>query len=79
VAIHPALRADAVCWEKIKTLHDEAAVWCGFSPLCEGAWMVKLVAADSPALRRAMAEVRKAIYASTGCAVPDIRRVTGEN
>ncbi|MEO7932586.1 MAG: urease accessory protein UreD [Chthoniobacterales bacterium] len=42
------------------------SLWIGLSPLQPGAWAIKLLAADSPTLRRAIQQVRQAIYRALG-------------
>jgi urease accessory protein len=71
--VTPHLAADAECWARIHELHAEDA-WIGVSALAEGAWVVKLLAADSLALRRKIGAVRAEIHAALRRPVPSPRR-----
>jgi urease accessory protein len=61
------------CWRAIHDLHSESA-WVGVSRLRRGGWVIKVLAAESIALRRVMAEVRTLVYEALGKALPDLRR-----
>ena len=63
-----------ICWREIATLHSDR-VWIGCSPATAGGCVVKIVATDSPTLRRVLAEVRRNLYAALGRAAPEWRRV----
>lgn len=72
--ISPRLAADARCWSEIHALHAPEA-WVGCGALREpGAWVVKLLAADSVTLRRKLAAIRRALYAALGAPEPSLRR-----
>lgn len=62
------------CWRAIHDLHC-ADVWVGVSRLRHGGWVVKILAAESIPLRRAMAQIRRSLYAALRHATPDLRRV----
>ncbi len=55
----------APCWKLLRQLQGEH-VWLGFSRLSQAGWTIKLLARDSLALRRALAAIRAALYASAG-------------
>ncbi len=61
------------CWERIHAL-QAADVWVGCGAVGTAAWVVKLVADGSVALRRATAAVRKHIYAAANRPEPGFRR-----
>ncbi len=52
--------------------------WLGISRLAEGAWVVKILAADSPTLRAKIAHARTSFQAALGIAHPNLRRITGD-
>jgi urease accessory protein len=58
-------------------MHETNAAWVGISALPAGAWIVKIVAADSIALRDRLSRTRQIFYASAGMETPSVRRVTG--
>jgi urease accessory protein len=69
----PRLDKESPCWGEIAALHGETA-WLGFSPLCEGGWAVKLLAADSLVLRKTLTALRGAVYGALGTETPSLRR-----
>ena len=64
------------CWRAIHDLHSDAA-WVGVSRLRRGGWVIKVLAAESIALRRVMAEMRRMLYAALGHGMSDLRRAGG--
>ena len=52
--------------------------WLGATQLARDAWAMKIVAADSPTLRRCVASVRAALYEGLACKPAALRRTTGE-
>jgi urease accessory protein len=52
--------------------------WLGISQLTEGAWVVKILAADSPTLRAKIAHARAGFQTALGIVHPNLRRITGE-
>jgi urease accessory protein len=88
-AVAPGLQADSPCWATIDALHDEGTVWVGFSALTVGgqttatenlnsrasnAWSIKVIAADSVALRKTLTAIREALYTSQGETPTALRR-----
>ncbi|HEX8311769.1 MAG TPA: urease accessory protein UreD [Chthoniobacteraceae bacterium] len=71
--VAPELPPDAACWPRIHELHEENA-WIGVSQLSHAGWVVKLLAADSIALRRKCAAIRAELYAALGRVAPNVRR-----
>jgi urease accessory protein len=74
VCVAPGLAPSA---DAFNGLHDPDAAWVGFSALPAGGWIVKIVAADSIALRDRMSRARQIFYATAGMNMPSVRRVTG--
>jgi urease accessory protein len=72
--VSEAIGEGDACWRTIHDLHSEQA-WVGMSRLRRSGWVVKIVAAESIALRRVMAEIRRLIYAALGAPEPNLRRV----
>lgn len=73
--VSPALTAGSTCWEALHALHGPDH-WLGVSALAApGAFAVKIVAADSLALRRVCRALREHVYAALGRPAPDLRRV----
>ncbi|MEO6750355.1 MAG: urease accessory protein UreD [Chthoniobacteraceae bacterium] len=64
---------------RLLALHDSSRVWIGASRLIGCAWAVKVIAASSPDLRRAIAAIRTQLYAALTIATPSLRRITGES
>lgn len=65
-------------WEEgLRALHDEAAdAWLGVTALgAPGAFVLKLVTADSLGLRRLVGALRKQVHAALDRSPPDLRRV----
>ena len=58
----------------IAALGDKASARIAASKLCAGGWSIRLLAADSLALRQGIKRVREEIYARLGRPVPDPRR-----
>lgn len=71
--VSPHLQADAECWGRIHDLHGDEA-WVGCSALLRGGWAIRVVAAGSIALRKAVAAIRGEIYAALGKRAPGLRR-----
>lgn len=71
--VSPRLTNDAACWRRIHDLHDDAA-WVGVSALVRGGWAIRTVAEGSIALRKAIAAIRREIYAALGRRGPALRR-----
>jgi urease accessory protein len=67
------IRETDACWRAIHDLHGDRA-WVGVSRLRGGGWVIKTLAADSIALRRLMAEIRRLVYGALATAVPNLRR-----
>ncbi len=63
--------------DALNSLHDPDVAWVGFSELPAGGWVVKIVAADSIALRDRLSRVRRIFYTAAGMRMPSVRRVTG--
>ncbi len=63
--------------DALRSLHDSDVAWVGCSSLPAGGWIVKIVAADSVALRDRLSRARQILYAAAGMEMPSIRRVTG--
>jgi len=58
-------------------LHDPEEAWVGASRLGDGAMVVKIVAGNSPALRRTVERVRGELFRGMGMTGASLRRVTG--
>lgn len=69
----PALTALSPCWQ---TLHDrqDDRTWLGVSALGPSTFVLKIVAADSLALRRALVFARETIHQALGRPAPGLRR-----
>lgn len=67
-----SVTADDAC-AKICGLHDDTA-WIGAGRLVSGGCVVKVLTADSLALRRALREVRALLYSVSGSHAPALRR-----
>ena len=65
--------------EALNSLHDRDVAWVGCSALNAGGWVVKIVAADSIALRERVSRARQILCAAAGMRMPSIRRVTGSS
>jgi len=76
VCVAPSFAPSA---EAFNGLHDPDAAWVGFSALPAGGWIVKIVAADSIALRDRLLHARQIFYAAAGMSVPSVRRITGSH
>jgi urease accessory protein len=53
---------------------DNVSIKIGASKLCAGGWSIRILAADSMALRQGITNLRQLIYAQLGKQVPDPRR-----
>ena len=71
----PALTPLSACWQILHEQQDERT-WIGVSALGGAAFVLKIVAGDSLALRRVMLCVRQTIYASLGRQAPGLRRTS---
>ena len=71
--VAPMFAARSTAWDALHGLHGEN-VWLGISALAEGAWALKIVAADSLVFRRTLHAARGAIYAALGRRPPGLRR-----
>jgi urease accessory protein len=73
VLCSPGLTAAATCW---RALHDQQndETWIGVSALEDGVFVLRMVAADSLALRRTLNMVRDTVYRALGREVPGLRR-----
>ena len=69
----PRLSPLAGCWQALHELHEENT-WIGVSELGGNSFLLKLIAADSLSLRRALIFARGAIYESLGRTAPGLRR-----
>ena len=69
----PALTPHAACWQKLHEQQDDK-IWLGVSALAGNAFVLKIVAQDSLALRRALTSARETIYQELNRLVPDLRR-----
>jgi urease accessory protein len=58
----------------VSALGDEATVRIAASKLCAGGWSIRLLAADSLALRQSIIRLRELIYIYLGKPIPDSRR-----
>ena len=70
----PALNVLSPCWQALHDRQDERT-WIGVSALGGNAFVLKMVAADSLALRSAWTFARETIYAALGREIPGLRRV----
>lgn len=57
------------------TALQSADVWMGVSRLCAGGLAIKLLTANSPAMRRAIHEIRRLIHEFRGALGPDLRKL----
>ena len=71
--VSPALESRSACWEVLRALQSDL-LWSGVSLLATGAFVWKMVAADSLILRRALRVGRQTIYETLGRPVPLLRR-----
>ena len=71
----PALTPLSACWQILHEQQD-ARTWIGVSALGSNAFVLKLVAADSLALRRVLHFARETIYGSLGRPAPALRRTS---
>ena len=74
VCVAPGISSPA---DALGELHDPDAAWVGFGELPGGAWILKIIATDSIALRERLARARQIFYGSAGMRMPCVRRVTG--
>ena len=72
-AVAPALTAKLAGWDALRALQS-GTVWCGISQLAEGAFALKLLAADSVQFRRTLHVIRRTVYAGMGRLPPGLRR-----
>ncbi len=52
--------------------------WLGVSCVADGAFVAKILAVNSPALRARIAAVRRSFQVASGITAPGLRRITGE-
>ena len=64
---------------EINATFEPESAWVGVSRLGDGAYAAKIVAPDSPTLRRVTQAVRKRFQMAAGFAAPALRRTTAEN
>jgi len=64
---------DNEAWERIVDLQSEG-VCIGASRLCQGGWVVKLLAENSVDFRAAQQRIREQLYAIAGRPAPSLRR-----
>ena len=77
IAVSTKLGCADSCWETLRALQS-ANVWIGHSPLAyPGAWSIKWITSDARSLRATQNEIRRVLYASLGCGMPDLRRIAG--
>jgi urease accessory protein len=69
----PRLDPQSPCWETARDLQSET-LWIGVSRLDAGGWTLKVLAADSIALRHALTTLRTVIYQALGSKAPSLRR-----
>jgi urease accessory protein len=69
----PGLTAAAACWRALHDRQDDER-WIGVSALEDGLFALRMVAADSLALRRGLTLVRETVYHAIGRKVPGLRR-----
>ena len=62
------------CWAELDSLSGDD-LWIGFSQLVHGGWVVKILARESVALRKAVAAVRRSCHASAGWPVVLARKI----
>jgi urease accessory protein len=74
VCVAPDISSPA---DSLRSLHDPDVAWVGHSARPAGGWIVKIVAADSVALRDRVSRARQILYDAAGMRMPSIRRVTG--
>ena len=77
LCVSPRLATARDVSTRIIALHESDRAWIGASRLVETAWAVKVIAASSPDLRKAIAAVRAELYACLQMEQPALRRVTG--
>jgi urease accessory protein len=65
---------DASCWKELRQLHDQD-FWLGSSRLCQGGWVVKMLARDSLVLRSRLEIIRHAIRSCAGWAPSVLRKI----
>lgn len=70
----PVLKSDESVKMLVALASGDADGWTGVSQAARGLVVIKLVAADSLALRRSLQRCRLAIYACLGRPAPDLRR-----
>ncbi len=70
---------DADFARAVAAIGDEASLRVAASRLSAGGWSIRLLAADSLSLRRALAEIRFLIYGRLGRLPPDPRRAGGDS
>jgi urease accessory protein len=61
--------------EALSSLHDPDVAWVGLGSLPSAGWIVKIVAADSIALRERLSRTREFFYETLGMRMPSIRRI----
>ncbi len=71
----PALDESSSIWRALHDLHT-ADTWIGCSALAAGGWGIRVLAADSIRLRKALTEIRHRLYAALSEPMPSLRRVS---
>jgi urease accessory protein len=71
--VSPRLTAESPCWQAIHRMQAQG-LWVGCGALAQAGWTVKVLAEGSVLLRRALAEIRAAVYQDLGRAMPSLRR-----
>ncbi len=71
--VSPRLTADSPCWQNIHRM-QAPGLWVGCGALEQAGWTLKVLAEGSVLLRRALAEIRAAIYQDLGREMPSLRR-----
>jgi urease accessory protein len=77
VCVSPSLPDDLAAVRALGEDLHRPECWVGASRLGTGAWVVKVVAADSPALRATTAALRLRLHALLGGVPANLRRVMG--
>lgn len=79
VCVAPTIADDSAVLPEINAAFAPESVWVGASRLGQGAYVVKIVAPDSPTLRSVIQAVRTMLQAAAAIGSPTLRRITGEN
>lgn len=72
--ISSRLSADSACWSAIHAMHADGEAWVGVSALCDGGWVVKVLAPGSVVLREKLSAIRRELFATLGRKPPSLRR-----